>query len=218
MPWLGLARVWDGGGVAAGGLPSGTLTFLLSDVVGSTRAWEEHPDAMKAALERHDSIVRGAIEAHDGYVFSTAGDAFAASFGRASEAVAAAREAQRGLREERWPEPVRIEVRMGVHTGEADERDGDYFGPAVNRAARIMAAGHGGQVVVSAATAALVDEVVLLDLGEHRLKDVAGALRLFQIGDDEFPALRSLVSVRVNLPAERTELFGRGAEVELRPS
>ena len=168
---------------------------------------------MQAALERHDSIVRGAIEAFDGYVFSTAGDAFAASFGRASEAVAAAQEAQRGLGKERWPEPVRIEVRMGVHTGEADERDGDYFGPAVNRAARIMAAGHGGQVVVSAATAALLDDVVLVDLGEHRLKDVAGSLRLFQLGDGEFPALRSLAMVRVNLPAERTELFGRGAEV-----
>ena len=204
----------DAGVVVEGVIPpSGTLTFLLSDVVGSTRAWEDHPDAMKAALERHDSIVRGAIEAHDGYVFSTAGDAFAASFGRASDAVAAAQEAQRGLGEERWPEPVRIEVRIGVHTGEANERDGDYFGPAVNRAARIMAAGHGGQVVVSAATAALVNDVVLVDLGEHRLKDVPGALRLFQLGDDEFPALRSLAAARVNLPAERTELFGRDAEV-----
>ena len=123
--------------------PSGTVTFLFTDIEGSTRLWEERPDEMRAALGEHDAFVRSAIETHGGYVFSTGGDGFAAAFSRAADAVDAARKAQASLA----GHPL-IRVRMGVHTGEVEERDGDYFGPAVNRAARIMAAGHGGQVLV----------------------------------------------------------------------
>jgi class 3 adenylate cyclase len=124
--------------------PTGTVTFLFTDIEGSTRLWEERPVEMRAALAAHDTIVRTAIESHGGYVFAAGGDGFAAAFGRAADAVAAADAAQQGLA----GHPL-IRARMGVHTGEVEERGGDYFGPAVNRAARIMAAGHGGQVVRS---------------------------------------------------------------------
>ncbi len=117
--------------------PHGRVTFLFTDVEGSTRLWEEFPAAMRAALAAHDRILRSVIEAYDGYVFSTAGDAFSAAFWTAGEAVAAAVEAQRQLMVENWPEPVVLRVRMGIHTGTADEREGNYFGQAVNRSARI---------------------------------------------------------------------------------
>jgi class 3 adenylate cyclase len=125
------------GGVVA---PSGTVTFLFTDVEGSTRLWEEYPSSMEIAVARHDQILRSVVEAHDGYVFTTAGDAFAAAFGRAANAVAAAEAAQRRMLAEPWPDGVELRVRMGLHIGEAQERDGDYFGAAVNWAARIMSA------------------------------------------------------------------------------
>jgi class 3 adenylate cyclase len=121
------------------------VTFLFTDIEGSTGLWEAAPEAMRAALARHDEIVRGTIEAHGGYVFATGGDGFGAAFGRAHDALAAAGDAQTALAAEVWPDGVALRVRMGLHTGEVDEREGDYFGPAVNRAARIMAAGHGEQ-------------------------------------------------------------------------
>src|SRR5262245_46396785 len=133
--------------------PSGTVTFLFTDIEGSTRLWQEDPDAMTAALARHDVILRTAISEEGGYVFSTSGDAFAAAFGRAGVAVRAAMAAQRALQAERWPDDIALRVRMGIHTGEAVERDGDYFGPVLNRGARVMAAAHGGQVVVTSTTA-----------------------------------------------------------------
>ncbi|HYL51728.1 MAG TPA: adenylate/guanylate cyclase domain-containing protein, partial [Acidimicrobiia bacterium] len=107
--------------------PSGTVSFLFTDLEGSTRLWEEQPDAMRSALGVHDELLRQAIEAHGGYVFSTAGDAFAAAFGRAADAVGAAVDGQRALHSERWPGGILLRVRMGIHTGEAVERDGDYF-------------------------------------------------------------------------------------------
>jgi class 3 adenylate cyclase len=140
----------------AGGAPSGTVTFLFTDIEGSTRLWLDYPEAMAAALARHDAIVRSAIESRRGVVFSTTGDGFASAFWTANEALDAAAAAQSALRSEGWPNQVVIRVRMGVHTGIARERDGDYFGPTLNRAARIMAAGHGGQVLVSDAAARLV--------------------------------------------------------------
>ena len=179
--------------------------------------WEDHRVEMEAALERHDEILRSAIKSHGGYVFSTAGDAFAASFGRVEDAISAATEAQTGLGGERWPEQTPIRVRMGLHTGEAQERGGDYFGPAVNRAARIMSAGHGGQVLVSAATSSMVQGVDLRDLGEHRLKDLGAPERISQLViagvDRSFPPLQSLSSVRHNLPVQRTVLVGRDDDV-----
>lgn len=195
------------------GIPSGTVTFVFSDLEGSTESWEKYPDAMNVALERHDTIVRAAIAEHGGYVFSTAGDAFAAAFGRAADAIAAAKVTQAGLAVECWPEPVELRVRMGIHTGEAQERDDDYFGPALNRAARIMGAAHGGQVLVSASTAELLDGELLVDLGEHRLKDLSQPMRLFQLGDDPFPAIATLSVGAGTLPVQRTELLGRDDDV-----
>src|SRR5262249_58993351 len=125
--------------------PFGTVTFRFTDIESSPRLWDERPDVMAVALARHDALVRSVVEAHDGFVFSTGGDGFAVAFGSARSALAAAVAAQRALTGEPWPEPVELWVRMGLHTGEAEERGGDYFGPPVNRAARVMAAAHGGQ-------------------------------------------------------------------------
>jgi predicted ATPase/class 3 adenylate cyclase len=196
------------------GPPSGTVTFLFTDLETSTRLWEEYPEAMEDALARHNNILRSSIEAHGGYVFATGGDGFAAAFGRAGNAVQAALAGQAALAAESWPTGVTIGVRMGVHTGEAVERDGDYFGPAPNRAARLMAAGHGGQVLCSQSTAALVEgEADLIDLGEHRLRDVGRPLHVFQVGAGAFPPLRALEELPGNLRAPATSFVGRAAEL-----
>jgi predicted ATPase/class 3 adenylate cyclase len=190
------------------------VTFLFTDIEGSTRLWESHPSEMRKALERHDEILRSIIEGSGGYVFSTAGDAFSAAFARAADAFASAADVQNLLQTESWPGPTPLRVRMGIHTGEAHERDGDYFGPTLNRTARIMSAGHGGQILVSSVTAGLVDSDQLLDLGEYRLKDLSATERLFQYGRGSFPVLRSLDAVRHNLPVERTTLVGRSLEID----
>ncbi len=178
--------------------------------------WEERPQEMQAALEVHDEVVRGLIESGGGYVFSTAGDSFAAAFGRAADAVTAAERIQDGLENARWGAGVVLRVRVGLHTGEAQERGGDYFGSVLNRAARVMSAGHGGQSVMTAATAGLIERDDLVDLGEHRLSDVSTPMRLYQLRGrvDSFPALRSLDGVESTLPEQRTPLIGRHVEVE----
>jgi predicted ATPase/class 3 adenylate cyclase len=191
------------------GAPSGTVTFLFTDVEGSTRLWELAPDATGLAVARHDAILRGSIEAHEGYVFSTAGDGFAAAFARAADALGAAVNAQAALGAEGWPEGTVVRVRMGLYTGEASERGGDYFGPAVNRAARLMDAGHGGQVLVAASTAAVLGPAGLVDLGEHRLRDLTEPQRVFQWGAVTFPPLRVMDAALSNLPLQATELVGR---------
>ena len=194
--------------------PSGTVTFLFTDIEGSTQLWESVPDAMRSALERHDALVRAAIEAHGGYVVKTTGDGAHAAFGRAGDALAAAVAMQEALSAEPWPEGATVRVRIGVHTGETSERDGDYFGPAVNRAARLMAVAHGGQVVCSQQTAGLAGDVASLrSLGEHRLRDLGAAEQVFQVGDGVFPPLRSVDAVPTNLPTVRTELIGRTDDV-----
>ncbi|MDH3426445.1 MAG: adenylate/guanylate cyclase domain-containing protein, partial [Acidimicrobiia bacterium] len=201
--------------------PTGTVTFLFTDIEGSTSLWQEHPESMKEALATHDLIMRSNIEGHRGYVFSTAGDAFAAAFARAGDAISASVAAQQMLGGTDWGETV-VRLRMGLHTGEAEEREGDYFGPALNRGARLMAAAHGGQVLVSSACAQIVadqlpDGVSLVDLGEHRLKDLSKPERVFQIGHpelaSEFPPLRTLDAVPNNLPLELTSFVGREADV-----
>jgi predicted ATPase len=187
---------------------------LFTDIEGSTQLWESAPAAMQPALERHDALLQAAIDAHDGYVVKTTGDGVYAAFARAGDAVAAAVEIQQVLSEEPWPDRAVVRVRIGVHTGEASERDGDYFGPAVNRAARLMAVAHGGQVVCSQSTAALAgDGVARRSLGEHRLRDLAAAEQVFQVGDGVFPPLRSVDAVPTNLPTVRTELIGRTDDV-----
>ena len=196
------------------GLPSGTVTFLFTDIEGSTKLWEDAADAMRDSLARHDSLLRRAIEAHEGHVFSTGGDGLAAAFSRAVDAVEAAVEAQQRLATERWPAGAPIKVRMALHTGEAEERDGDYFGPTLNRAARLMALGHGGQVLCTRVTADLLDGAMqMIDLGEHRLRDLLAPQRVFQVGQGSFPPLQSVDSVPSNLPTMHTELIGRSGEI-----
>jgi predicted ATPase/class 3 adenylate cyclase len=198
--------------------PSGTVTFLFSDVQDSTRLWERDSSAMELALRRHDEILRASIGAHTGYVFSTAGDAFCAAFQEAASATSAAAAAQESLRQETWPAGTEIAVRMGLHTGTADERDGDYFGPTLNRAARLMSTAHRGQVVMTSVTAASLGHThSLVDLGEHRLKDLGTPARVFQLGDDgeeqSFPPLRSLSVGRNNQPVQPDAFIGRADDV-----
>jgi class 3 adenylate cyclase len=136
--------------------PTGTVTFVFTDIEGSTKLWEHDAPAMQAALARHDEILKGAMEERSGYVFKTVGDAFCAAFTIATDALDAALEIQRTLFGEEWQETGPLRVRMALHTGAAEERDGDYFGPPVNRVARLLSAGHGGQVLLSLPTQELV--------------------------------------------------------------
>jgi predicted ATPase len=195
---------------------------LFTDIEGSTRLWEEHPDAMRDALARHDELSRDAIEAHGGYVVKTTGDGFHAAFGTAEAGVLTAVAAQRALDGEVWSLPEPLRVRMGLHTGAASLRDGDYFGSSLNRAARLMGVAHGGQIVCSQATADLAREgvaeaVTLTDLGEHRLRDLSRAERVFQVcapglGSD-FAALRSVDAFPGNLPLQVSSFIGREREI-----
>src|SRR5215218_1050320 len=165
---------------------------------------------MREALTIHDEILRSLIEVHRGHVFSTAGDAYSAAFWTPGEALAAALAAQRALGATPWPEPAELRVRMGMHTGTAQERDGDYFGSAVNRAARVMSAAHGGQIVLSLATEQLLrdhlpDDVGLVDLGAHPLKGLSRPEHVFQVSApnlrSRFPSLRTDAVHTGNLPA-----------------
>lgn len=204
-------------------LPSGTVTFLFSDVEGSTQRWEAHPGPMKAAIARHDELMRAAIGQHQGYVFKTVGDAFCAAFDTPLEAISAAMEAQRALTSEDFSGVGGLRTRMGLHTGHADERDGDYFGPAVNRVARLMSIGHGGQVLLSAATRELVHHELpatgsLKDLGPHRLKDLTHVEHVWQLTATDlpsvFPALKSVDVLPNNLPVQPTSFRGREHHLE----
>jgi class 3 adenylate cyclase len=204
-------------------LPTGTITFLFTDVAGSTRLWEEQPEAMRSALARHDTLVRQAIEASGGHVFKAVGDQFCAAFATAPEAVQAALEIQRSLQSELWSELGPLSVRVALHTGDVEERGSDYFGPVLNRIARLLAAGHGGQVLVSLATQQLVQDSLpagasLLDLGEHRLVDLTRSLRIYQLHHPDlpgtFPPLRTLTGGPHQLPEPLTPLLGRAHEIE----
>jgi class 3 adenylate cyclase len=199
------------------------VTFLFTDVEGSTALWERQPHEMDAALLVHDEILRAAAAAHLGTIFATGGDAFCVAFGRADAAVAAAVEAQRALAAADWPHGLSLKVRMGLHTGECHERGGDYFGPAVNRAARVKDAANGSQVVLSSSTRDVVAQELgptrtLVDLGVHELRDVVDPVRLFLLEDPSFesdPRPPRTGGVRAgNLPAAAGELLGRAAEVD----
>jgi predicted ATPase/class 3 adenylate cyclase/DNA-binding NarL/FixJ family response regulator len=195
-----------------GDLPAGTVTFLFSDIEDSTRLWEDMPAEMAVALEVHDAIVRGTIEGHGGYVFATGGDGFCAAFSTAPDAAEAAVEIQQKLLADSAAVPFR--VRIGLHTGEATERNRDYFGPEVNRAARLMSTAHGGQIVVSDTTKVLLrNRLALRPLGEHRLRGLGRRMTLHQVVADglpsEFPPLRSLGSFAGNLPQQLSSFVGR---------
>ncbi len=204
-------------------LPTGTVTFLYTDIEGSTKRWEKSPAPMRAAVERHDAILRQVIKESGGSVFRTMGDAFCASFATAPEALAAALAAQRLLYAEPWDERVApIAVRMALHTGTGEVRDGDYVGTPLNRVARLLSTGYGGQVLVSQPTYDLVRDVLppdmrMIDLGEHRLKDLQRPEHIYQAVaaglPADFPALKALDIMPNNLPVQRSPLIGREAEV-----
>jgi DNA-binding SARP family transcriptional activator len=183
LDWRPSTERWPASGT---GRPSGTVTLLFTDIEGSTRLWDQHREAMAEALRRHDQVVRECIESSEGYVFKTVGDAFCAVFGSAAQAVVAATAVQRTVGTESWPKALELRVRVALHTGICEERDGDYFGPPLNRIARLMDIAHGGQTVVSRATAELIQDALpsgisLLDLGEHHLKDLGRPERVFQL-------------------------------------
>jgi predicted ATPase/class 3 adenylate cyclase len=199
-----------------------TLTFMFSDIEGSTQRWERDDAAMADAVRRHDELVRAAIESCGGRVFKTVGDAFCATFDLPAAAVAACLDAQRRLETEDFSAVDGLHVRMALHTGGAVERDGDYFGSTVNRVARLLAIGHGGQVLLSGLTSDLVLDALpecatLADMGSHRLKDLSRPEQVYQlIAPDlrrDFPALRSLGRFPNNLPFESTPFVGREGEV-----
>jgi class 3 adenylate cyclase len=192
-------------------LPDGAVTFLFTDIEGSTQLWERSPEAMRTALGLHNQIIGDALHAHGGVVFKTVGDAFYAAFADPVSAVEAAIDAQRGLGEATWTTEPGIRVRIGIHTGAARNEDGDYFGPALNRVARVMAAGHGGQILVSSATQSLIDDslgdgVSLRSLGVHYLKDLDRPEEIFQVivggSFEDFAPLRTIEPESSSLGAE----------------
>jgi len=205
-------------------LPSGTVTFLFTDIEDSTKLWEQYPEAMKSALAKHDSILKETIESNHGHIIKTTGDGVHAVFTTAIDSVNAALEAQHEFQTSEFfkNSEVSIRARMGLHTGEAELRDGDYYGGALNRAARIMSIGHGGQVLISETTMQIAlehlsNDVSALDLGYHRLKGLNRAEHIFQLHapdlQRDFPALKSLTHATDNLPAQLTSFVGREREL-----
>lgn len=204
------------GGMAA----TGTWTFLFTDIEGSSKLWDEKPEAMRKALARHDELLRKAFSG--GHVFKTVGDAFYAAFTSPSEAIQAAISAQKDLLGESWGEIGSMPVRIGLHTGEAEFRDNDYFGPSLNRVARLLSTGHGGQILISQATYELVRDGLPKGtetrfLGEHRLRDLERPESIYQLLVEglptEFPALRSLSELPNNLPLQVNTFIGREKEL-----
>jgi predicted ATPase/class 3 adenylate cyclase len=200
-------------------LPSGTLTFLFTDLEGSTANWESDPQAMRGAVARHDELLSGCVIATGGHVVKTTGDGLVAVFGQATDAVAGALGCQQALAAEDWP--MAITARMGMYTGEASPVDGDYHAPVLNRAARVMSAGHGGQVLLAGSTAAVVgadlpDGAGLVDLGEHRLRDLGRPEHLFELTHPDlsrdFAPLRTLDVLPSNLPLQLSSFVGRERE------
>ena len=198
--------------------PGGTVAFLFTDIEGSTRAWDQSPAGMKAAHARQEALIRAAVAAHGGLMYKMIGDAFQAAFDSTAQALAAAADAQRALRSEAWPLPSPLLVRMIVHTGVVEEREDDYVGPALNRAGRLLAACHGGQTLLTAASAELVKDtlpqgVTLRDLGAHRLRDLTHSEHIYQAliegVPSDFPPLKTLDGRPNNLPLMPTPLIGR---------
>ena len=200
-------------------LPTGTVTFLFTDIEGSTKLWEDHPDAMRSALSGHNEILHNAIELHGGIVFKTVGDAFCAAFSEPAGALSAAADSQKALQSSTNKLGLPLWVRMAIHAGSAERTGDDYAGPALNRVSRLLAAAHGEQVLVSSAVQGLVGsdlskDMSLLDVGEHRLRDLRSG-RIYQLGcpgiRGEFPPIKSLESDELpnNLPEQLTTFVGR---------
>ena len=190
-----------------------TTVFLITDIEASTALWAEHPEAMKIGLQRHDELVGAAVEESGGLLFKHTGDGFCATFASPGIAALAARDMQLRLAAAEWGELGRLRVRVGIHVGEAEGRQGDWFGPALNRCARLTAIGHGGQILISGAAEALLAETLppelgLRDLGVHRLRDLSHPEHVWQLTSRDlpadFPPLRSLDFFRgkTAVPAE----------------
>lgn len=202
---------------------TGPLTFFFSDLENSTALWEQYPDEMQRASSRHDALMRGVIERHRGRVVKTTGDGFHAAFELPSEGVAAALAGQRAISAEAWPDGSGpLKVRMGLHTGESQERDGDFYGPEVNLAARLMGLGYGGQILLSEITAGLVKKSLpencsLSGLGEHRLKGISSPVQIYQLCHPElaakFPELKSMAAFKHNLRGQLSTFIGREKEL-----
>ncbi|HEY0070409.1 MAG TPA: tetratricopeptide repeat protein, partial [Chloroflexia bacterium] len=208
--------------MAAANLPAGTVTFLFTDIEGSTQLWERYPDQARATLARHDCIVEQIVDQHRGSLVRPRGegDSRFAVFSRATDAIAAAATMQKAFYAEPWLTPTPLRVRVALHTGEADMLDGDYYGSAVNRCARLRSAAHGGQTLLSRTThdlarGALPVDIELRDLGEHHLKDLQEPEHVFQLVVPglplDFPPLKTLDARPNNLPGQRSPLVGRGA-------
>lgn len=204
-------------------LPSGTLTFVFTDIEGSTRQWESRPAEMREALATHDAVVRAAFERHGGHVFKTVGDAFCCAFADPFEAIEAAADVQRSMNAHDWRPADAIRIRAAIHTGTAQGRDGDYFGPALNRTARLLELTRAGNVLVSETTEKLVRDQLqpgftLADQGEQMLRDVATAQRVYALSAPGFTANAALpplaASTPTNLPAELTTFVGRKSELQ----
>ena len=202
--------------------PLGTVTFLFTDIEGSTVRWEQHPQAMKVAQSLHDNILRDAIETNGGYIFQTIGDAVCAAFPTAPQAVVAASFAQRALYRQDWGEVGTLRVRMALHTGDAGSTDGTYSGPAFDRTARLLPIGHGGQTLLTLTTEQLVRDLLpsgtmLLDMGERRFRDLLHNEHVFSLQVEglphEFPPLKTLEGTSNNLPIRSTTLVGRKKEL-----
>ena len=203
-------------------LPTGTVTFLFTDIEDSTKMWQQSHNAMTIALARHDALLHQIIEARNGYVFKTMGDGFCAVFASVTDALITALNAQLALEAEPWDKLAEIKVRIALHTGEAQERDDDYFGPTLNRCARILSAGHGRQILLSSTTQEMVHDlppegISLKPLGEHHLKNLVRRERIFQLMHsslpEDFPPLRSLDALPNNLPVQLTSFIGRAYEI-----
>jgi predicted ATPase/class 3 adenylate cyclase len=203
-------------------LPSGTVTFLFTDIEGSTQWWEGHPEWMSHAFARQETILRAAAATHGGYVYKMIGDAFQIAFDTAPDALRAAIDAQRALQAEPWGEFGPLRIRMAMHTGVTEERDDDYVGPVLNRLARLLSVSLGGQILLTHATYELVrdflsDGIQLHDLGKHRLKDLIRPEHIYQATApgllSDFPALKSLDIFPHNLPLQLTSFVGREREI-----
>ncbi|WP_309721138.1 tetratricopeptide repeat protein [Armatimonas sp.] len=202
--------------------PAGTVTLLFTDIEGSTRLWDTHIDAMRVALVQHDDLLRKVIEQNRGYVFKTLGDGFCAAFAHVPDALMAALEIQHQLLAQVWPTPTPLRVRTALHTGAVESRDNDYFGPALNRVARLLATGHGGQILLTQVTQELAedtvpDETCFTCLGEHQLRDLTRSELVYQLCHpalpERFPPLKSLSTHPQNLPQQLTNFIGRESQI-----
>ena len=211
---VGLRAAPAASGQSRRGRPTGTVTFGFAEVADASRLWVEHRRKMALAMARLDTVARAITARHGGTVAVAAGESIGVAFHRVDDAAGWATELQVAVAQEPWPGGVDVRLQVALHTGETEEHDGVSYGPAVHIAARLAAAAHGGQTLVSGVAAALLEREELRDLGSHRLDGVAGEHEVWQLGPGDYPPLRSAASRRGNLPRRLRRLVGREAELE----